>query len=170
MLIMSLFTVCVLLCLQKALSDSKHSVTYMSSSIRQTSSDVHEVLILLQLYSGQYVCKHAYHSIVTRYAMVPAGGKVIDLMNSKLSSGQRFSEQEVLKIFTDTCQAVARLHHRTKPITHRDLKVSQLLAVGQGLSVMRGVRVGFLKPLIRFHILLPGVCCCHAGREHSARL
>lgn len=45
----------------------------------------------------------------------------MDMMNARLQEG--FSETEVLKIFTDVCQAVARLHHRTKPITHRDLKV-----------------------------------------------
>ena len=49
------------------------------------------------------------------------GGRVVDMMNARLKTG--FSEAEVMKIFTDVCQAVARLHHRTKPIIHRDLKV-----------------------------------------------
>jgi AP2-associated kinase len=49
------------------------------------------------------------------------GGRVVDMMNAKLKTG--FSEEEVMTIFTDVCQAVARLHHRTKPIIHRDLKV-----------------------------------------------
>lgn len=40
-----------------------------------------------------------------------------------LLTGKQLSEALVLKIFTDVCKAVARLHHRTKPITHRDLKV-----------------------------------------------
>ena len=52
---------------------------------------------------------------------VIVGGRVVDLMNARLKSG--FSEEEVMRIFTDVCQAVARLHHRTKPIIHRDLKV-----------------------------------------------
>ena len=47
-------------------------------------------------------------------------------MNSRLERG--FSEQEVLRIFTDVLLAVTRLHHRTKPIIHRDLKVG--VAVG----------------------------------------
>ena len=46
---------------------------------------------------------------------------MVDMMNAKLKTG--FSEEQVMKIFTDVCQAVARLHHRTKPIIHRDLKV-----------------------------------------------
>lgn len=42
-------------------------------------------------------------------------------MNDRLNVG--FSENEVLRIFCDTCEAVARLHHCQTPITHRDLKV-----------------------------------------------
>ena len=49
------------------------------------------------------------------------GGTVLEMMNSRLERG--FSEQEVLRIFTDVLLAVTRLHHRTKPIIHRDLKV-----------------------------------------------
>lgn len=50
-----------------------------------------------------------------------SGGRVVDMMNSRLKTG--FTEDEVMRIFTDVCQAVARLHHRTKPIIHRDVKV-----------------------------------------------
>lgn len=42
-------------------------------------------------------------------------------MNERLSIG--FSEPEVLRIFCDICEAVARLHHNQPPIIHRDLKV-----------------------------------------------
>ena len=48
-------------------------------------------------------------------------GSVIQLMNDRLSTG--FSENEVLKIFCDVCEAVSRLHHCQTPILHRDLKV-----------------------------------------------
>ena len=46
---------------------------------------------------------------------------VLQLMNERLSCG--FTETEVLNIFCDTCEAVARLHHCQTPILHRDLKV-----------------------------------------------
>lgn len=46
-------------------------------------------------------------------------------MNEKITSG--FSEKEVLKIFCDVCEAVARLHHCQTPIIHRDLKVGGLI-------------------------------------------
>lgn len=56
-----------------------------------------------------------------------AGQTVISMLQQELSLGHRLLENLVLKIFTDVCQAVARLHHRTKPITHRDLKVENIL-------------------------------------------
>ena len=87
---------------QKALSDSQYSVTYLGSEVRQVSTEVHEVLIAMELYEGT---------------------PVIDLLNQYLSSGRSLPEEKVVKIFVDVCQAVARLHHRTKPILHRDLKV-----------------------------------------------
>lgn len=43
-------------------------------------------------------------------------------MNQRLQTG--FTETEVLQIFCDTCEAVARLHQCKTPIIHRDLKVS----------------------------------------------
>ena len=48
---------------------------------------------------------------------------VLQLMNERLSTG--FSEAEVVSIFCDTCEAVARLHHCQTPIIHRDLKVDE---------------------------------------------
>lgn len=50
------------------------------------------------------------------------GGQVVNLMNQRLQTG--FTESEVLQIFCDTCEAVARLHQCKTPIIHRDLKVS----------------------------------------------
>lgn len=97
----------------KALSDCPYSVTFVASSIRLIAPEIHEVLILLELYTG---------------------GRVVELMNAHTAKG--FSEEEVLKIFTDVCQAVARLHHRTKPIIHRDLKVENILRSKAGSYVL----------------------------------
>ena len=77
-----------------------HSVQYISSTVNQLNADVTEVLILMHLVKG---------------------GQLLDVMNRRIGNG--FDEQEVLKIFSDICLAVTRLHHRTKPIVHRDLKV-----------------------------------------------
>lgn len=50
------------------------------------------------------------------------GGQVVNLMNQRLQTG--FTEAEVLQVFCDTCEAVARLHQSKTPIIHRDLKAS----------------------------------------------
>lgn len=55
------------------------------------------------------------------YCFFPEG-HVVQLMNEHINSG--FSESLVLKIFTDTCEAVAKLHQADPPVIHRDLKVS----------------------------------------------
>jgi serine/threonine protein kinase len=44
------------------------------------------------------------------------------MMNDRLNVG--FTEPELLRIFCDICEAVARLHHNQPPIIHRDLKVN----------------------------------------------
>lgn len=56
-------------------------------------------------------------------------------MNQRLNVG--FSEAEVLHIFCDTCEAVARLHQCKTPIIHRDLKVtSESLSLFQLLLLL----------------------------------
>ncbi|VDM53752.1 unnamed protein product [Angiostrongylus costaricensis] len=48
-------------------------------------------------------------------------------MNERLLLGQSFRSSEVLSIFCDMCEAVARLHHSVSPIIHRDLKIENIL-------------------------------------------
>ena len=50
-----------------------------------------------------------------------SAGQVVNQMNQRLQTG--FTESEVMRIFCDTCEAVARLHQCKTPIVHRDLKV-----------------------------------------------
>ncbi|MGH0178860.1 UNVERIFIED_CONTAM: hypothetical protein FKN15_078468 [Acipenser sinensis] len=47
-----------------------------------------------------------------------------------------FTETEVLQIFCDTCEAVARLHQCKTPIIHRDLKVENILLHDRGHYVL----------------------------------
>lgn len=51
--------------LQQALSDCKHSVTFIASAINRLSGDVHEVLILLQQYTGETItpCTPSLHQM-----------------------------------------------------------------------------------------------------------
>ncbi|XP_063776036.1 BMP-2-inducible protein kinase isoform X2 [Pseudophryne corroboree] len=61
-------------------------------------------------------------------------GQVVNQMNQRLQSG--FTEAEVLRIFCDTCEAVARLHQCKTPIVHRDLKVENILLNDSGNYVL----------------------------------
>uniref|UniRef100_A0A4W4EHH6 non-specific serine/threonine protein kinase n=1 Tax=Electrophorus electricus TaxID=8005 RepID=A0A4W4EHH6_ELEEL len=103
---------------------NKNIVTFLDASITPVSSgDVWEVFILMDF------CR---------------GGQVVNLMNQRLQTG--FSEQEVLSIFCDTCEAVSRLHQRKTPIIHRDLKVENILVHDQGHYVL----CDFGSAIIRF--------------------
>ncbi|NXI46363.1 AAK1 kinase, partial [Galbula dea] len=100
--------------IMRDLAGHKNIVGYIDSSISSVSSgDVWEVLILMDF------CR---------------GGQVVNLMNQRLQSG--FSESEVLQIFCDTCEAVARLHQCKTPIIHRDLKVENILLHDRGHYVL----------------------------------
>uniref|UniRef100_A0A673MEL2 non-specific serine/threonine protein kinase n=1 Tax=Sinocyclocheilus rhinocerous TaxID=307959 RepID=A0A673MEL2_9TELE len=75
-----------------------------------------------------------YCNVYHPYICLCAGGQVVNLMNQRLQTG--FSEQEVLQIFCDTCEAVARLHQYKTPIIHRDLKVENILLHDRGHYVL----------------------------------
>ncbi|KAK4702101.1 hypothetical protein P7C70_g4121, partial [Phenoliferia sp. Uapishka_3] len=53
------------------------------------------------------------------------GGGIIDMMNTRLQN--RLTESEILKIFSDTVEAVAHMHYQSPPLIHRDLKVENIL-------------------------------------------
>ncbi|XP_051964411.1 AP2-associated protein kinase 1 isoform X2 [Xyrauchen texanus] len=100
--------------IMRDLVGNKNIVGFLDSSITAVGSgDVWEVLILMDF------CR---------------GGQVVNLMNQRLQTG--FSESEVLQIFCDTCEAVARLHQCKTPIIHRDLKVENILLHDRGHYVL----------------------------------
>ncbi|XP_019961315.2 BMP-2-inducible protein kinase isoform X2 [Paralichthys olivaceus] len=99
--------------IMKELSGHKNIVGYLDSTISAVSDSVWEVLILMEY------CK---------------AGQVVKQMNQRLNVG--FSEAEVLHIFCDTCEAVARLHQCKTPVIHRDLKVENILLNDQGNYVL----------------------------------
>ncbi|XP_077378700.1 BMP-2-inducible protein kinase isoform X2 [Festucalex cinctus] len=99
--------------IMKELSGHKNIVGYLDSAVNTVSDSVWEVLILMEY------CK---------------AGQVVKQMNQRLNVG--FSEAEVLHIFCDTCEAVARLHQCKTPVIHRDLKVENILLNDQGSYVL----------------------------------
>ncbi|XP_018421075.1 PREDICTED: BMP-2-inducible protein kinase [Nanorana parkeri] len=97
----------------KELSGHKNIVGYIDCAINSTNDNVWEILILMEY------CR---------------AGQVVNQMNQRLQSG--FTEAEVLRIFCDTCEAVARLHQCKTPIVHRDLKVENILLNDSGHFVL----------------------------------
>ncbi|KAJ7327204.1 hypothetical protein JRQ81_016963 [Phrynocephalus forsythii] len=85
--------------IMKELSGHKNIVGYLDCAVNSVSDNVWEVLILMEY------CR---------------AGQVVNQMNQRLQTG--FTEPEVLRIFCDACEAVARLHQCKTPIVHRDLK------------------------------------------------
>ncbi|KAL7296695.1 hypothetical protein TKK_0010109 [Trichogramma kaykai] len=94
------------------LSGHKNIIGYVDSSITHIGGGVHELLLLMPY------CK----------------SQVLQMMNNRLQTG--FTEQEIMQIFCDTCEAVSRLHHCQTPIIHRDLKVENILQTDSGNYVL----------------------------------
>lgn len=59
---------------------------------------------------------------VTKTFTCSPGGELIKLIQERY--GQPYPPQQVLKMFYQTCRAVAHMHKQTPPVIHRDLKVS----------------------------------------------
>jgi AP2-associated kinase len=95
-----------------SLSGHKNIIGYVDSSLTATGGGVYEVLLLMP-YCQENV-----------FGLMKQRGKA------------NFTEQEVLTIFCDTCEAVSRLHHCKTPIIHRDLKVENILVGENGNYVI----------------------------------
>ncbi|CAG9538694.1 unnamed protein product [Cercopithifilaria johnstoni] len=74
--------------------------------------------MILKNNCGVYEC-----SLLTTYYK----SSVLQLMNERHLAGRCLSANEILKIFCDVCEAVARLHHSQTPVIHRDLKAENVL-------------------------------------------
>ncbi|WWC69349.1 uncharacterized protein I206_103287 [Kwoniella pini CBS 10737] len=89
----------------KSLPPNPHLIQYLGSAHSRLPTGGHEVFILMEFCSG---------------------GGIIDLLNKRLRD--RLKEIEILNIFTDVCEAVAAMHHLSKPLLHRDLKIENVLS------------------------------------------
>ena len=70
----------------------------------------------------------------TKYCIHLIGGELIKLLQERY--GQPYPPQKVLKMFYQTCRAVAHMHKQTPPVIHRDLKVLSVLIDVMMLTVL----------------------------------
>lgn len=78
-----------------------------------------KILLMFTTHAATYMAVNKPDSWISLFFFLE--GHVVQLMNEHISSG--FSESLVLKIFSDTCEAVSKLHQADPPVIHRDLKV-----------------------------------------------
>ncbi|KAK6747627.1 hypothetical protein RB195_000679 [Necator americanus] len=88
-----------------SLKGHKNIVSYVDHLLAKNKSGIYDYMLLTAYYKTS----------------------VLQLMNDRLLVGQSLRSSEVLSIFCDMCEAVARLHHSVTPIVHRDLKVENIL-------------------------------------------
>ncbi|KAI8930323.1 kinase-like domain-containing protein [Entophlyctis helioformis] len=94
----------------RKLSGHKNIVRFIDSSTAMLRDGSFEVLILMDY------CE---------------GGHLVDYLNTKLDT--RLNEDEVLRIFSDACEAVAHMHSFNPPIAHRDIKIENVLISSSGV-------------------------------------
>ncbi|CDZ96252.1 serine threonine protein [Phaffia rhodozyma] len=93
----------------KLLRGHPNIVNLLDADAFHLADGSHEVLILMEFCSG---------------------GGIIDLMNSRLQT--RLTEPEILQIFVDVCEGVAKMHSiDPAPLVHRDLKIENILQAGE---------------------------------------
>ncbi|KAL8650717.1 MAG: hypothetical protein Q9226_005026, partial [Calogaya cf. arnoldii] len=88
----------------KKLRGQRYIVTYIDSHASALKAGGYEVFLLMEYCNG---------------------GGLIDFMNTRLQN--RLTEPEILKIFSDTALGVACMHYLKPPLSHRDLKVENIL-------------------------------------------
>ncbi|KAK9458516.1 uncharacterized protein V1516DRAFT_682374 [Lipomyces oligophaga] len=84
----------------------------------------------------RYIDSHASHLTSGGYEVFVlmefcSGGGLINLMNSRLQ--HRFTEREILYIFSDIVVGVSAMHYLEPPLIHRDLKIENVLIDGTGV-------------------------------------
>ena len=65
-----------------------------------------------------------------------AQGSLLSAMQTLQQREQRFSETQILTIFTDVVAAVVHLHAQDPPIAHRDLKVENVVCARDGEALL----------------------------------
>ncbi|GMT23816.1 hypothetical protein PFISCL1PPCAC_15113, partial [Pristionchus fissidentatus] len=108
---------------------------FVNDDTQQVDSCKRECLILSSLRGHRNIVQYVDHLVMKNKTgvydcmLLTAYYKssILQWMNARLSENRFFSSAEILSIFCDMSEAVARLHHATTPLIHRDLKVENIL-------------------------------------------
>ncbi|VDK49507.1 unnamed protein product [Anisakis simplex] len=108
---------------------------FISDDTRQLEACRRECRIVSCLASHKNIVEYVDHSVVRNrsgvyeYSLLTTYYKtsVLQLINDRIMAGRCLSANEILAVFCDMCEAVARLHHSQTPVIHRDLKVENVL-------------------------------------------
>ncbi|CAD5219926.1 unnamed protein product [Bursaphelenchus okinawaensis] len=89
----------------KNLNGHKNIVGYVDHSLGVNKAGIYDYMLLTVYYKSS----------------------VFNLIKSRMANNKWLTTSEILDIFCDVCEAVARLHHSKTPVIHRDLKIENVL-------------------------------------------
>lgn len=122
--------------LAKDIRSGKEVVLKRCSIARQESfAIVNKEIRILQQFKGPYIVDLIAEDIININGKQEAilllelcpGGHLLQRLIDHSSSKSHYSQNEIYKIFGQICSAVKSLHENTPPITHRDLKLENVL-------------------------------------------
>ncbi|KAF5290014.1 hypothetical protein FQR65_LT11680 [Abscondita terminalis] len=87
---------------------------------------------IIQYLSASVIEKNQTSHGQTEYLLVTelcTGGSLVDILKSLHGP---FDPETIARLFYQTCRAVSHMHNQTPPITHRDLKIENILLTTDG--------------------------------------
>ncbi|KHJ99626.1 hypothetical protein OESDEN_00397 [Oesophagostomum dentatum] len=103
----------------KELSGHPSILEFVAAAQMKIPSGGVEFMLLTELCSGK--------DYIVHFCVNFSGGSVADMMKTV-----RFTPEQALKIFYAAARAVSHMHNRSVPITHRDIKIENLLFDASG--------------------------------------
>jgi serine/threonine protein kinase len=122
--------------LAKDIRNNRDVVLKRCSIARQESfAVVNKEIRILQQFKGPYIVELIAEDIININGKQEAvlllelcpGGHLLQRLIDRSNSKSYYNQNEIYKIFGQICSAVKSLHENTPPITHRDLKLENIL-------------------------------------------
>lgn len=109
--------------LKKCLVQTPEQMKCMQSELELLKLLKHQHVISVVGSEKKNVGTHTEFYILMEYAEK----SLLGMMQERHAENRRFSEKEVLRIFSDVVVAVAHCHSQNPPVAHRDLKLENVL-------------------------------------------